>query len=89
MSVAQALRAGCIPFVFDDGGQVEIAGDEPLLRYRSLDDAVARILRVMSDDHLRDALVRRLAARADCFSPAHFMDRVRAIVETARYRQTR
>jgi glycosyltransferase involved in cell wall biosynthesis len=91
MSVAQALRAGCIPFVFDDGGQVEIAGDEPLLRYRSIEDAAAKILTVMHDCRLQDALATRLTARAAWFSPDTFMTRVRGVVEhtlAARHRQT-
>ena len=83
ISVAQGLRAGCIPFVYDDGGQVEIVGDEPLLRYRSIDDAAAKILAVMGDAGLQDALLTRLAASAARFSPAQFIDRVRGIVDAA------
>jgi glycosyltransferase involved in cell wall biosynthesis len=83
IGVAQALRAGCIPFVFDDGGQVEIAGDEPLLRYRSSDDAAAKILAVMRDGDLQDALGARLAARGERFSPECFMARIRDVVSAA------
>jgi len=83
ITIAQALRAGCLPFVRDDGGQVEIPGDEPLLRYRSIEDAVEKILRVMSERALQDDLAARLAARAERFSPDRFMAEIRAAVESS------
>jgi glycosyltransferase involved in cell wall biosynthesis len=83
MSVAQALRAGCIPFVPDGGGQVEVVGDEPLLRYRSTDDAVARILTVMASVRLQQEIRARLAGRASGFSHERFMDDIRGVVATA------
>jgi glycosyltransferase involved in cell wall biosynthesis len=83
MSIAQALRAGCIPFVPDGGGQVEVVGDEPLLRYQSADDAVAKILTVMASARLQQELRARLADRAAGFSHERFMDDIRAVVATA------
>ena len=80
MSIAQAVRAGCVPFVPDGGGQVEIVGDEPALRYQSIDDASAKIERVMASAELQRALGARLGARAEEFGPERFMARIRAIV---------
>jgi hypothetical protein len=80
MSIAQSLRAWCIPFVPDGGGQVEILGDETALRYRSLDDAVEKIDRVMSSRVLQDELLGRLRARAGDFGADRFVERIRAIV---------
>lgn len=80
MSVAQALRAGCIPFVPDGGGQVEVVGDEPLLRYRSVNDAVDKIETVMASGPLQAEIRARLAARASWFGPERFMDEIRRVV---------
>jgi glycosyltransferase involved in cell wall biosynthesis len=83
MSIAQALRAGCIPFVPDAGGQIEIAGDEPALRYRSIDDAAEKIARVMADRELQDEVRSRLEVRAALFGPERFMERIRAFAGAA------
>jgi glycosyltransferase involved in cell wall biosynthesis len=77
MSVAQAVCAGCIPFVPDGGGQVEIVGDEPSLRYRSTDDAVDKIVAIMVDGRLQEEVRARLARRAVHFSPERFMTDIR------------
>lgn len=83
MSVAQALRAGCIPFVPDGGGQVEVVGEEPELRYRSTDDAVDKIVAMMADGGRQAEVRARLAARAARFSPERFMQDIRAVVAEA------
>jgi glycosyltransferase involved in cell wall biosynthesis len=80
ISVAQAVRAGCIPFVFDEGGQVEIPGDEPALRYSSIEDAAGKIAAVMADDDERAAIGERLRRRSEDFSSGRFMDDVRRAV---------
>jgi hypothetical protein len=67
----------------DGGGQVEVVGDEPLLRYRSTDDAVARILTVMASVRLQQEIRARLAGRASGFSHERFMDDIRGVVATA------
>lgn len=83
MSVAQALRAGCIPFVADGGGQVEIVGDAPLLRYRTVDDAVAKITKVLGNHALQQQLRARLSVREPLFAPEHFMNDIRTAVAEA------
>lgn len=83
MSIAQAVRAGCIPFVPAGGGQVEIVGEEPALRYESVDDAVAKIAGVMADPAHQRAIRARLAARAPRFAPERFVDEFRRIVADA------
>jgi glycosyltransferase involved in cell wall biosynthesis len=80
MSIAQAIRAGCIAFVPDDGGQVEIVGDEPMLRYGSTDDGVEKILRVMADVDEQQNLASRLRHRAERFGPDRFMQEIRSVV---------
>jgi glycosyltransferase involved in cell wall biosynthesis len=90
MSVAQAVRAGCVPFVPEGGGQVEIVGDEPLLRYRSAEEAASAIVGVMANPELQQRLLARLASRAVHFGPERFMDDIRraAAEMLARQRQT-
>jgi len=83
MSVAQAVRAGCIPFVPDGGGQVEVVGDEPALRYRSTDDAVGKIIAMMADGRRQGQVRARLAARAERFSPERFMADIRDVASDA------
>ena len=81
---AELQRAGCITFVRDDGGQVEVvAGDERVI-YHSNEDAVDKIDRVLSDPHLEAALRKDVAARADRFSERRFMDEVRDVVDRFR-----
>ncbi len=77
---AEMVRAGCIVFVPDSGGQVEIVGDAPPLRYASDADAVEKITRVLEDAALQTDLRAHLAERAVLFSPEHFMRGLRAIV---------
>ena len=77
---AEMVRAGCIVFVCNDGGQVEIIGDEPRLRYESNADAVEKISRVLSDENAQAELRAALAKRAALFSTERFMNELRAVV---------
>ncbi len=80
ISVAEMVKAGCIPFIPDTGGQVEIV-DEPSLCWSDPDDAVAKIDRVLSSDPLQRRFAATLADRAGRFSPAHFGSQFRTIVK--------
>jgi glycosyltransferase involved in cell wall biosynthesis len=79
MAPAELVRAGCLVWVPDGGGQVEIVA-ERRLTYASTADAVAKILRTMRDPRETAALRAHLAARAALFSPERFMREVRAAV---------
>lgn len=78
---AEALAGGCIVFVPDGGGQVEIVGDERRLRFGSDADAVEKIVAVMGDPVLQASLRSRLGARAGMFTADRFVSRVRELVE--------
>ena len=78
---AEMVRGGCIVFVPNDGGQVEIVGNEPRLRYDSHADAVEKIVRVLEDARAQDDLRNALAARAELFSPERFVRELRGQVE--------
>ena len=65
---AELQRGGCITFVPDDGGVVEIVGGDERLIYHSEEDAVEKIDRMLSDPELRAATVRDVVARAALFT---------------------
>jgi glycosyltransferase involved in cell wall biosynthesis len=80
MAVAEMVRAGCLVFVPDGGGQMEIVDAAPELVFRSDDDAVEKIAAALADPTRHDALRRRLAERAGRFSAARFVEEIRALV---------
>lgn len=81
MGVAEMARGGCIVFVPNGGGQVEIVGRRDLLTYASEDEAVDKISRVMGDAALQTELQQELLAISDRFHVSTFANRLRAIVE--------
>jgi glycosyltransferase involved in cell wall biosynthesis len=81
MAPAEMAAAGCIVFVPNDGGQVEIVGGDRRLVYETVDGAVAAIVRVMSDGAEQQALREMLKTRAQLFSVERFASTFREIVE--------
>lgn len=82
IAVATLAYAGCVLFVPDDGGLVEIVGRNRELVYHSAADAVAKIVAVVCDPTRQHALARSLEAHAPTFSAQRFMEQMRAIVGT-------
>lgn len=80
IAVAEMTLAGCIVFAPNSGGPVEILGHDERLLYGGVDEAVAKIQRVMSDPDQHQSLRDRLAAGADRYSIPTFMTRLRQIV---------
>ena len=80
IAVAEMVRAGCVPFVPDGGGQVEIVGRRPELRYASAGDAVRKVDAVLRDPRLVEDLRAELAARAPLYTPEAFVNRFREAV---------
>lgn len=80
MAPAEMVRAGCVVFVSNDGGQVEIVGAEERLRYNSVSDAVEKIVGVLEDKVAQTELRSVLAERASFFTPEQFMAGIRAVV---------
>ncbi len=78
MAPAEMVTGGCIVWVRDRGGQVEIVGGDPRLMFNSTEEAVARILRVMRSEVEQEALRAVLAARAPLFSLERFAEGIRA-----------
>ena len=75
--------AGCIVFVPNDGGQVEIVNRDPRLLYETVDDAAASITRIMRDPVEQQAVRETLSERARAFSVDRFTSSFLEIVEQA------
>ena len=80
---AEALLAGCIPFVHNSGGQVEIVGRDPRLCFSEAEDATAKIDRVLSDALLQDVLRASLQKLAPLFTAERFKADFRRVIESA------
>ena len=80
MAPAELARAGCIVWVPQGGGQMEIVNREPALMYDTEDEAVKKIVRTLTDPAEQQRL-RHVLTGTERFSTAHFVERVRAIVE--------
>jgi len=82
MAPAELVRAGCVVWVPNGGGQVEIV-DDPRLTYGSVEDAVSKIVATLRDPHEIATLRKHLAGRGALFSTERFMQEVRAAVQDA------
>ena len=82
MAPAEMVRAGMIVWVPNGGGQVEIVGDETVLRYETEDSAVDKILSVIDNPAEEARLREHLATRGELFSEERFIAKVREIVAT-------
>ncbi len=71
ISVAEMVGAGCIVWVPNGGGQIEIV-DHPELIYESDTAAVCSILRVLESPDLQESLRNHLSDRARIFSTERF-----------------
>jgi len=81
MAPAEAVASGCITFVPNGGGQVDIVGNEDRLLYASDDDAVRKIVRVMTDEQQQTELVAYLEPRRQLFATERFLSAIRAAVD--------
>lgn len=80
IAVAEMVNAGCIVFVPNDGGQVEITGNRSDLVYSSPADAVEKIDRILRAPDRQGALRQHLGARQPLFSTDEFVRKIRGIV---------
>lgn len=71
IAVAELVAGGTVPFVPNSGGQAEIVGQNELLRYESVEDAVESICTVLEDDETADQL-REHIPDASAYSSARF-----------------
>lgn len=79
IGVAEMVKAGCIPFVPDQGGPVEIV-DHPALTYHDTDDAVRKIVAVLNSKPQQVCLRAHLERQGEQFSVEWFQNGLRDIV---------
>ena len=72
ISVAEMVKAGCIPFVPSSGGPEEIVDENPNLIFHNNGEAVAKIVNVLSDEKLAGSLAETMKERALLFSVDNF-----------------
>jgi glycosyltransferase involved in cell wall biosynthesis len=77
---AELQHAGCITFVPDDGGVVEIVDHDERVIYHSIYDAIDKIDRVLSDVDVERALLSSVKKRMDLFSEERFVREIREVV---------
>jgi glycosyltransferase involved in cell wall biosynthesis len=77
---AELQRAGCITFVHNSGGQVEIVGGDRRLTFDSVEDASERIAQAIENPALKRELRSQAAERRNLFTAERFCDSVREIV---------
>ena len=83
ISVAEIVKAGCIPFVPTSGGPQEIVGNIPVLKFQTDDEAVEKICSVLSNPLLQMELQNQLSMRKNLFTPEKFCDNLISLVDQA------
>ena len=78
LAVAEMVKAGCIVFVPNGGGQTEIV-EATELTYNDTEDAVSKIISILSTESLQKALAHRLAQRAKIFSTQSFCQSIQSV----------
>lgn len=80
MGPAEVQSAGCITFVHNSGGPVEIVGGEPAVLFNNPGEAVEKIARVLSEPVLENRLRAHVAKQRELFGVERFCESIRAIV---------
>ena len=74
MAVAELISGGCVTFVPNSGGQVEIVGNDERLIYSSREDAVNKILRALREPDYQASLRSHVASRRNLFGAKRFVE---------------
>jgi glycosyltransferase involved in cell wall biosynthesis len=82
MSVADMVQGECIVFTPGGGGQTEVTGGDARITFSTVDDAVAKILRVIEDREEQTALRAHLALRREHLDATRFVRDIQAVVRT-------
>ena len=79
IAVAELVKAGCLTFLPNGGGQTEIV-DHPSLVFENDDDAIHKIVSALENPALQGHLVGHLRERSRELSTERFQDGVRSLV---------
>jgi glycosyltransferase involved in cell wall biosynthesis len=81
ISISEMVKAGAIPFVRSQGGQVEIVGAQNQdLLFGSDEEAIAKIIAVLSSSDKQQQLVNALQEQKNLFSTQRFMAELNQVV---------
>lgn len=82
ISIAEMVKVGAIPFVRDrGGGQVEIVGEQNVeLMFADADEAVAKIVALLSSSDLQNRMRSALEKQAQIFSTEQFSKEIRRAI---------
>ena len=83
IAIAELAYAGCLIFApGQGGGQVEVLNRDPNLLYNGIDDAVAKIDRILKDSALREKVRKEMTDYAQRFSAESFVSRIKEAVNS-------
>lgn len=80
IAVAEMVKAGCLVWVPNGGGQVEIV-NHPALIYNNVEDAVDKIEEVLKRNTMQIELGEHLAKRSKNFSAEKFKAEIRKLIQ--------
>lgn len=81
ISIVEAMSAGCVPFVVDNGGPPEFVSEADTgFLYRDVEELVSKTQSLIGDSDLLRTLSSAAAERAKMYSESEFMTRWRSIL---------
>lgn len=81
ITTVEAMAAGCIPVVYDGGGQKEIVEEKNHgFRWKTLEELVEKSERIIQDTTLVSTMRTQGIARAQDFSEARFVERIDQLI---------
>jgi glycosyltransferase involved in cell wall biosynthesis len=81
IAIAEMVKAGCITFVNNDGGQVDIVNQEELLIYNSDEEAVEKIIHILENEDQQRNVRKMLKVQSKKYSKENFISEINASVE--------
>jgi glycosyltransferase involved in cell wall biosynthesis len=81
IAVAEIVKAGAIPFVPNDGGQIEIVKENQNLVYNNKKEAVEKITNILKSPSLQKNLHEEIREHGKNFSEKKFKEEIKKIVE--------
>jgi glycosyltransferase involved in cell wall biosynthesis len=88
ISVAEMVRGGCIVFLPDGGGQIEIVGNDERLLFHTRENALEKIRFVLNHPQEQNSIRQHLDQRKAMFSAERFMDQMQQIVRDFAVKKT-
>lgn len=80
IAVVEMMKAGCIVFVQEGAGQREVVNSGQLI-FADKEDAVKKIINVLSNKDLQNSLLNHVAQRSGLFSTDRFINEIRQIAK--------